>query len=107
MLPGRVINEEEIETELGVIEGKLPRAYELNRKVELLLRPDDVLHYDDSSLQLKIINKVFRGAEYLYTLSLPSGQPIIFMVQSHHNHDIGEYVGIKLDTDNLLLFPIK
>ena len=67
----------------------------------MLLRPDD-----DSDTKLEVIAKAFRGAEYLYTLALPSGQPILCLVQSHHNHQIGERIGIKLIVEDLTVFPI-
>ena len=71
-----------------------------------MLRPDDVLHDDDSETKLEVIAKVFRGAEYLYTLALPSGQPVLCLVHSHHNHSIGEQIGIKLGVDDLAVFPV-
>jgi iron(III) transport system ATP-binding protein len=105
MLPGRVVDQGRVETELGIIEGKLPDGCKSDCKIELLLRPDDVLHDDESEMKLAVTAKAFRGAEYLYTLALPSGQPILCLVQSHHNHHIGEHIGIKLDVEILPLFP--
>ncbi len=107
MLPGRVIDQERIETELGIIKGKIPTSCKPDCKMELLLRPDDVLHDDESEMKLVVTAKTFRGAEYLYTLALPSGQSILCLVQSHHDHHIGELIGIKLDMENLPLFPVK
>ena len=105
MLPGRVVDQGRVKTELGIIEGKLPDGCKPDCKIELLLRPDDVLHDDESEMKLAVTAKAFRGAEYLYTLALPSGQPIVCLVQSHHNHHIGERIGIKLDMEDLPLFP--
>ena len=107
MLPGRVIGQGRVETELGIIEGKLPGGSIPDSKIELLLRPDDVLHDDESDIKLKVTAKAFRGAEYLYTLALPSGQSIICLVQSHHNHHIGEHIGIKLAMEDLPLFAAE
>lgn len=107
MLPGRVIGHNRIETELGTIEGKIPHESTPDSTVELLLRPDYILHDDESEMKLAITDKAFRGAEYLYTLALPSGQSILCLVQSHHNHKIGEKIGIKLDTKDLTLFAVE
>ena len=41
--------------------------------VDVLLRPDDILHDDASPLQAEVLHKAFRGAEFLYTLRLPLG----------------------------------
>jgi iron(III) transport system ATP-binding protein len=50
-------------------------------------------------------HKAFRGAEFLYTLELASGARVLSMVPSHHNHRIGEAIGIRLDMDHLIVFP--
>ena len=105
MLPGEVVNDNQVETEMGVFNGALPENCNSGNKVEVLLRPDDVIHDDDSDTKLEVTAKAFRGAEYLYTLALPSGRSILCMVQSHHNHNIGERIGIKLDIEDLAVFP--
>jgi iron(III) transport system ATP-binding protein len=107
MLPGRVADSQHVETELGLIKGQLPEGCKPNCKIELLLRPDDVLHDDESELKLEVKEKPFRGAEYLYTLALPSGQPVLCLVQSHHDHQLGERIGIRLDVEDLALFPAR
>jgi iron(III) transport system ATP-binding protein len=105
MLPGEVVNSSEVDTELGIIKGALPEGCQPGCKVELLIRPDDVIHDDESELQLEVKARAFRGAEYLYTLALPSGQRLLCLVQSHHNHQVGERIGIRLDMEDLALFP--
>lgn len=52
----------------------------------------------------EIENKAFRGAEFLYTLKLPSGQRTLSLVSSHHNHAIGKKIGIKLAVDHVVAF---
>jgi len=106
MLPGRIIYCRLVETEMGVFDGELSDDFDLGSQVEVLLRPDDIIHDDDSETKLEVTAKVFRGAEYLYTLALPSGRSILCLVQSHHNHQIGERIGIKLDVEDLAVFPI-
>ncbi len=105
MLPGKVVDSSRIETELGIVPGKLPPECKPGCEVEVLLRPDDVIHDDGSQLQLTVAERAFRGAEYLYTLRLTSGDEILCMVQSHHNHSLGEKIGIRLDLEHLAVFP--
>jgi iron(III) transport system ATP-binding protein len=50
------------------------------------------------------VAKAFRGAEFLYTLRLASGQRVLSLVPSHHNHAIGEKIGIRLDVDHVVVF---
>jgi iron(III) transport system ATP-binding protein len=48
--------------------------------------------------------KAFRGAEILYTLRLAGGARVLALVSSHHNHAIGEKIGIKLEIDQIVAF---
>jgi len=73
--------------------------------VALLLRPDDIQHDDDAVLKAEVVKKAFRGAEFLYTLKLDDGMQLLSLVPSHHNHAIGERIGIKLDVDHVVAFP--
>ncbi|RJF95000.1 ABC transporter ATP-binding protein [Noviherbaspirillum saxi] len=74
-------------------------------QVDVLLRADDVIHDDASPLQAEVVRKAFRGAEFLYTLKLPSGQSVLALVPSHHDHAIGERIGIRLGADHVVTFP--
>jgi iron(III) transport system ATP-binding protein len=74
-------------------------------QVDVLLRADDVIHDDASPLQAEVMRKAFRGAEFLYTLKLPSGQQLLALVPSHHDHAIGEKIGIRLGADHVVTFP--
>ncbi|WP_172840332.1 ABC transporter ATP-binding protein [Solemya pervernicosa gill symbiont] len=107
MLPGQIVDGGRVQTEIGIIGEAVPTSCQIGADVELLLRPDDVIHDDESKLQLEVKGKDFRGAEYLYTLLLPSGQEILCMVQSHHNHNVGESIGIRLDVEDVALFPAR
>ena len=111
-LPGSVLSSEQVKIELGVLTGNIPSACGMGCavcgkgcQVEVLLRPDDVIHDDASSLQAEVMHKAFRGAEILYTLKMESGQRLLAMVPSHHNHALGEKIGIRLDVDHVVTFP--
>ena len=110
-LPGKVINSQQVEIELGVLNGRIPRQChkgcdqcDQDCMVEVLLRPDDIVHDDASPLLATIIHKAFRGAEILYTLCLASGAKVLALVPSHHNHLIGEKIGIRLEADHVVAF---
>ncbi|MCO5119820.1 MAG: ABC transporter ATP-binding protein [Burkholderiaceae bacterium] len=75
-------------------------------EVQVLLRPDDVIHDDDSAIRAEVVRKAFRGASFLYTLRLPSGATLLALVPSHHDHAIGERIGIRFDADHVVTFPI-
>jgi len=110
-LPAKVLNPTQIEIELGVLNGDIPHACQIGCEVcgkgclaDVLLRPDDVIHDDAAPTQAEVVHKAFRGAEILYTLRLASGQKLLALVPSHHNHALGERIGIRLDVDHVVAF---
>jgi iron(III) transport system ATP-binding protein len=110
-LPARVLNPKQVEIELGVLDGAIPHGCQIGCDVcgkgcraEVLLRPDDVVHDDAAPTKAEVVHKAFRGAEILYTLKLASGQRVLALVPSHHNHAIGEHIGIRLDVDHVVAF---
>lgn len=116
LLPGKLLNANQVEIELGTLYSKTPGAYATvdcndgsNKKgceVEVLLRPDDIIHDDASSLLAQVEHKAFRGADILYTLRLRGGNRVLSLVPSHHNHAIGEWIGIRLEVDHVVAFPL-
>ena len=72
--------------------------------VDLLLRPDDVVHDDASATTAEVLAKAFRGADFLYTLRLADGTQVLSLVPSHHDHHIGERIGVRLETDHVVAF---
>ncbi len=103
-ISGQVINSTNVETELGVIHGGQSHGYKHGDDVTVLIRPDDIIHDDSSEMRARVLDKVFRGAEFLYTLALPSGSRVLTLVPSHHNHAIDESIGIRLEIDHLVVF---
>ena len=103
-LDGTVLSATEVETELGVLNSSVPHGSAPQSRVSVLIRPDDIVHNDDSKQTATVRDKVFRGAEFLYTLSLPSGARLLSLVPSHHDHAIGEKIGIRPETDHLVVF---
>ena len=103
-IPGEVINGEEVKTDIGNIKGFIPHNLEKGAKVRVLIRPDDILHDDNSEITAYVRNKVFRGAEFLYTLEMENGSYVQSLVPSHHDHPINEPIGIKLEIDHLVIF---
>ena len=99
-----ILEKNKIWSELAVLVGDLPSDAQPGEHIQLLIRPDDIIHDDESKLTARIKKKAFRGESYLYTLVLPSDNEILSMVPSHHNHAIGDDLGIKLEIDHLVYF---
>lgn len=109
---GTVVAEQQLAIEIGAVSAQEPIRYApdgtpcaVGSQIDVLLRPDDVVHDDTSASQGIVRHKAFRGAQILYTLELASGTRVLSMVPSHHNHRIGEAIGIRLDLDHLIAFP--
>ena len=104
IIPATVESPHSVRTELGCIQGKLPIRSKMGTAVDVLIRPDDVIHDDDSSETAIVIDKSFRGADFLYYLRMDSGVEVLCLAPSHHNHKINERIGIRLDVDHLVIF---
>lgn len=76
----------------------------VGEEIDVLLRADDIQHDDASPTQAEVVRKTFRGADFLYTLKLTSGTEIFAFVPSHHDHAIGEKIGIHLVADHVVTF---
>ncbi|QPF75046.1 ABC transporter ATP-binding protein [Roseateles sp. DAIF2] len=108
--PGKVVQGPAgpvVQTPLGELsdagECALPSAYP-GGECEVLLRADDIVHDDDAPVKAQIERKIFRGAEFLYTLRLASGERLVAHVPSHHDHQVGEWIGIRADVDHVVTF---
>ena len=106
LLNGRMNAEGLIDTELGAMQitEATERHFPPESRLSVLVRPDDILHDDASTEQARVLHKAFRGADILYTLKLRSGATVLSLVPSHHNHEIGQLIGIKLEIDHVVAF---
>ncbi len=107
LIDGVVTEDNKVKTSLMSLEGKVPTGCKPGCKVKVLIRPDDIVHDDCSPRTATIKYKNFQGASYLYTLVLENGTELLSMVHSHHNHLIGEELGITLELEHLVVFPLK
>jgi iron(III) transport system ATP-binding protein len=82
----------------------LPNSYP-DGECDVLLRADDIVHDDHAAVQAQIVRKSFRGSEFLYTLRLGSGHTVLAHVPSHHDHAVGEWIGIRAEVDHVVTFP--
>ena len=75
--------------DLGTIEGNFIKEYPKGSNVQLLLQPEDLEHDDKSNLKLEVVDRKFRGTNFIYTLKTPN---LIFHI---HQHEVDEKFGIK------------
>ncbi len=105
LLPALVHDDTRVKTELGRVADPHPHGLEPGTTAEVLIRPDDMLYDESSPHTATVVERAFRGAEFLYTLRLQSGTEVLCLVPSHHRHAVGEEIGIRLQADHLAVFP--
>ena len=86
-----------------VAECPLPCAFH-GGECDVLLRADDIVHDDHAPVKAEIMRKAFRGSEFLYTLRLATGELLMAHVPSHHDHKLGEWIGIRAEVDHVVTF---
>ncbi|WP_410477372.1 ABC transporter ATP-binding protein [Psychrobacter sp. ANT_H56B] len=114
-----IIKEGHVETALGDIYRRMevydasgqPQYCEYDypngTPIKVLVRPDDIIHDDDSTQTALVVGRVFRGANYLYRLQLDDGQTVLSLVASHHNHEVGTQIGILPILEHVVVFDEK
>ena len=104
---GQLTSHESVSTELGELRGN--RAYSMapGSAVDVLLRPDDIVHAPNSPLRPRIVGKSFLGASTLYRLQLATGSQLEASFPSHVDHQVGEDVGVAVKADHLVVFPAQ
>ena len=98
LIPAKVTSPKSLENEeLGTITGNFVKPFALGSDVKLLIQPEDLEHDDKSNLQLEVVDRKFRGTNFIYTLKTLKNLIIPVFVHSHHihQHDVQEKFGIK------------
>ena len=98
LIPAKVTSPKSLENdELGTITGNFVKPFPLGADVKLLIQPEDLEHDDKSNLQLEVVDRKFRGTNFIYTLKTVKNLLIPVFVHSHHihQHDVQEKFGIK------------
>jgi iron(III) transport system ATP-binding protein len=101
---GTVLAGDRVKIEIGELEMDQGHNIEVGKEIDVLIRADDIQHDDHSPMHAEVVGKTFRGADFLYALKLQSGVEILALVPSHHNHEIGEKIGITLALDHVVTF---
>ena len=109
LIPAKVTGEDSLENDdLGTIKGNFIKRYSKGSKVQLLLQPEDLEHDDKSNLKLEVVDRKFRGTNFIYTLKTQSNKLIPVFVHSHHvhQHEVEEKFGIKrpINIDHIVCF---
>lgn len=105
-LRGQITPEHAIQTSLGLFPLAANPEWRVGQYLDLLVRPDDIVHDDESERTAKVVGRAFKGAHILYELQLnhSAQEKVLCLAPSHHDHKMGEIIGIRLDLEHLVLF---
>ena len=109
LIEAKITGEDSLEnTELGTIKGNFIKKQSVGSSVQLLIQPEDLEHDDQSNLKLEVVDRKFRGTNFIYTLRTQSKKLIPVFVHSHHihQHEVDEKFGIKrpIHIDHIVCF---
>ena len=82
LIKAKIIDEDTLENkDLGQIKGNITKKFSKGTTVKLLLQPDDLKHDDKSELKLEVIDRKFRGTEFIYIVKTKSNDLIPISVE--------------------------
>lgn len=103
---GELLSPDTVKTSLGTISGDRAYEWDPGTRVELLLRPDDIIYDPEGLLQATVLQRAFKGAEILYSLKLQDNTEVLSLFPSHHDFQVGESVSVSLALDHMVAFPV-
>ncbi|MEZ5453082.1 MAG: ABC transporter ATP-binding protein [Thiothrix sp.] len=105
LIPGTVLNHNTVMTLIGPVQGLVPEGCLTESAVHVLIRPDDLKLVADAPRKATVASRMFRGAEYLYTLALADGSQILALAPSHQAYAVGDTVCFELDMQHRVILP--
>jgi iron(III) transport system ATP-binding protein len=106
LLPATVLGNNCLRTSLGEFCALQALEIAPDAMAQVLIRPDDVLRDDKSLVKAVVTYRQFRGAQFLYTLRLDNGDEILALLPSHHNIELQQEIGVRLELEHLMAFPL-
>ncbi|MFT4747113.1 MAG: iron(III) transport system ATP-binding protein, partial [Congregibacter sp.] len=105
-LSATIDNNIKLNSGLGVFPINPDSGFKQGDKVVFLVRPDDIIHDDESATLAKVVDRSFQGSHILYQLELQhvGHARVLCLALSHHDHQLNELIGIRLDLEHLIVF---
>lgn len=105
-IPGVLRGTNVLETEFGMFRSKRMYPHPVGTRMDILLRPDDVVIAADGPIAATVAGKTLRSdATMVYALEIPSGLRLMTLTPSHQRLELGAPVRIRLDLQHLVAFP--
>ena len=93
----------ELNDQLGVLD-MASQSFAPGQQLRLLIRPDDIQYDESSDIRLRVVDRAFRGANFLYELLLPDGQHVPCLAPSHVNTDRGSLLPVRFNLQHVVIF---
>ncbi|MFT4747640.1 MAG: iron(III) transport system ATP-binding protein [Congregibacter sp.] len=105
-LSATVDNETNLNSGLGMFPINSASEFKPDDKVVFLVRPDDIIHDDESETLARVVDRSFQGSHILYQLELQhvGCARVLCLALSHHDHQLNELIGIRFDLEHLIVF---
>ena len=104
LLPGIVISEDTIATDVGEIKGNLPESCKHQDNVDVLIRPENVIIGDENEHKASITERYFRGSGYLYNLKTSEGVELLCFLPGSEGLQKDQSIGIRLQIERPVVF---
>jgi len=104
LLSGLISSKDTISTDLGDIKFNLTEAFQLQEKVEVLIRPENVILSHDNENKAIITARYFRGSSYLYNLKTSRGAELLCLLHDSEVLKIDQLIGVRLQIDRPVIF---
>ena len=105
-IKGVTLEPDTFDTEVGLLKGNRAYSWKQGTQVEILIRPDDVIYSQKSTLSTLVTGKIFAGTSTQSQLKLASGIIIEALLPSHQDFLIGNNVTIEIDAEHLIAYEI-
>jgi len=102
-IQGTVLDRRGVATTFGIISGRTDNGFKPGEVVDVLIRPDDIVPDKNASIRARVVDRVFQGATFRYTLEL-NGTRVLCLAPSHYHYQIDEAIPIRLDSKHLVAF---
>ena len=104
LIRAEAIDRTKLRSGLGTHSVHEGHGIEPGRGVEMLVRPDDIVHDSASELTAEIVEVSFRGSHYQYLVQLDNGERLYCLAGSHIRRRIGERMALAPTLEKLVVF---
>lgn len=106
-IKGETLTPDTFSSEVGVIQGNRAYNWPEKTRIEILIRPDDVIYKPGANLNAVVSSKIFAGTSTQYQLKLASDTALDVIFPSHQDFNIGETINIAIDAEHLIAYEVS